>query len=117
MHYHRLENGQPTSFASAKMHLENTVPGGPYVHVPRIFQVKLKNYWNDLKCFLCESLSNSALVLTGIRKADVAEKGGQESDLLSPVVVKPQGCSVSIHITSLRAQLSEEHLLSISFFL
>lgn len=46
----------------------------------------------------------------------MAEKGGQESDLLSPVVVKPRGSSVSIHIMSLRAQLSEEQLLSISFF-
>lgn len=90
MHYYGLENGQPTFFATAKMHLANTVPGGPYVRVPGIFQVRLKNYWNDLKGFLSESLSNRVLVLIGIRTADVAEKGGQGSDLLSPVVVKPE---------------------------
>lgn len=58
MHYYGLDNGQQTFFAVSKMHLKNTVPGvGPYVRVPRIFQAKLKNYWNNLKCLICGSIS------------------------------------------------------------
>lgn len=72
------------------MRLKNTVPRvGPQVRVPRIFQAKSKNCWNNPKCFICGSLSNSVLVLIGIRKADVTEKGGQEPDLLSALVAKP----------------------------
>lgn len=43
----------------------------------------------NLWVYFCGSISNTALVLIGIRKADVTEKGSQESDLLFALVVKP----------------------------
>lgn len=62
-----------------------------HVRVPRIFQPKLKNDWNNLRSFIRGSHFNSILILIGIRKADVAEKWRQKSEL----VVKAPGSLAS----------------------